>query len=93
QPGTDTIPNSGAVYLKWKTLQGQLGTAIIKAPNADSSDKFGEAAILSGNNQVLAVGAPGESGCGANVGATEHGNLIGPYSRITCFSYGMESNA
>ncbi|MDC5870376.1 FG-GAP repeat protein [Vibrio europaeus] len=93
QPGSDSAPNSGAVYLKWKTLQGQLGTALIKAPNAESSDKFGEAAILSGNNQVLLVGAPGESGCGANVGATKHANLIGTNSRVTCFSYGMESNA
>lgn len=64
QAGSDSAPNSGAVYLKWKTLQGQLGMAFIKAPNADSKDRFGEAAILSGNNQVLVVGAPGETGCG-----------------------------
>ncbi|WP_227876465.1 hypothetical protein [Photobacterium frigidiphilum] len=93
QPRSDSLTNSGAVYLKWRTLQGQLGTALIKAPNADYSDKFGEAAIISSNSQVLAVGATGESGCGANIGATEHANLIGPYSRVQCNSYDMGSNA
>jgi len=67
-PENSAMPNSGAVILSWSNTGDGGVTAgqnnvIVKAPNTDSEDKFGSSVILSGNKQVLLVGAPGEDSC------------------------------
>ncbi|MEM7609401.1 MAG: FG-GAP repeat protein, partial [Myxococcota bacterium] len=55
-----SAPNSGAVYVFRRTVEGWQQEAYIKADNADENDFFGFAIALDGD--TLVVGAPYESG-------------------------------
>ncbi len=59
----DSLEDSGAAYLYWRNRFGK-NKVLIKPPHEQNSfDNFGSAVILSGNNQVLVIGAPGEDSC------------------------------
>ncbi|WP_333004368.1 peptidase inhibitor family I36 protein [Vibrio coralliilyticus] len=59
----DSLNDSGAAHLYWRNRFGE-NKILIKPPyDQDSWDNFGTAVILSGNNRVLVVGAPGEDNC------------------------------
>ncbi|OLQ75533.1 hypothetical protein BIT28_23170 [Photobacterium proteolyticum] len=53
--------NSGAVYIYYRTENLWSQQAYLKASNAFSGDQFGWSVSLSGNGNILAVGAIGES--------------------------------
>ncbi|XNS81316.1 hypothetical protein AB6D09_006825 [Vibrio cyclitrophicus] len=63
-PEDNSLHNSGAVVVSWQNpTDTKQNNVLIKAFNADAGDRFGEAAIMSGNRKLLLVGAPGEDGC------------------------------
>ena len=62
----NSLPDAGAVYLFQRMDQSWSWWATVKAPNADSGDRFGAAIALNNDGTVLAVGAPHEDS-----GATE----------------------
>lgn len=53
---------AGAVYVFTHNGVTWIQTAYIKAPNAESIDRFGASVSLSGDGNTLAVGAPDEDG-------------------------------
>ena len=56
----NSAPAAGAVYILSATPGGWEEVEIIKAPNADTGDAFGERVALTSNGATLAVGAPRE---------------------------------
>ena len=72
--GIDSVPNeaasgSGAVYVYQRTAGAWAFQAFIKAINTEANDAFATVA-LSGNGDLLAVGATFESSSGARIGST-----------------------
>lgn len=59
---TDAISNSGAVYLYTRQDGVWSGHSLLRAPDPDAEDRFGEAVSLSGDGRTLAVGSRGEDG-------------------------------
>lgn len=59
-PGTDTEPDSGAVYVFKRDATGWTQQAYVKASNTASGDRFGFALALNADGTTLAVGANGE---------------------------------
>ena len=62
----DDCSATGAAYIFRRREAGWVQTNFIKAPNPDSNDAFGRVA-LSGDGNILAVGAGGERGCATGV--------------------------
>ncbi|WP_020405951.1 hypothetical protein [Hahella ganghwensis] len=65
-------PNSGAVYFYKESFGKWQLEDYLKAPNPDMQDRFGTSASLGVNGLLLAVGAPGESNCGKNIGGMDN---------------------
>lgn len=59
-PGDNSAPSAGAVYVFVRTANGWAQQAYIKSPAPDADDLFGTAVALSADGNVLAVGALGE---------------------------------
>jgi hypothetical protein len=67
----NTAASAGAVYVFTKAGGTWSQQAYIKASNAQASDLFGSALVLSGDGDTLAVGAPGEGSAATDVGGNE----------------------
>jgi len=74
--GDNGAANSGAVYIFTRGPAGWAQQAYLKASNTDPGDAFGNALALSADGNTLAVGAPGESGGAAGVGADQADNSM-----------------
>ena len=64
----EAAPGSGAVYVYQRTGGVWAFQAFIKATNTETSDTFAQV-TLSGNGNLLAVGAAFESSSGTNIGS------------------------
>ena len=64
----DSAPGSGAVYLFARNLDTWSQQAYLKAANSGADDRFGSSIALSGDGNILAVGAPGEDGSATGIG-------------------------
>ncbi len=65
----NSAPSAGAAYVFTRSGSAWTQQAYLKASNTDSLDAFGLSVALSGD--TLAVGAPGEAGFSAGVGANQ----------------------
>lgn len=73
----DTASEAGAVYTFFYDGSSWAQQAYIKASNAEAVDLFGTAVALSGDGNVLAVGAPGEASNAIGVGGNQNDNSPG----------------
>jgi hypothetical protein len=64
---SDQAPHSGAAYVFTRADESWTQQAYIKAANGDQNDIFGGALALSGDGDMLVVGAPWEDGGGPGV--------------------------
>ena len=60
-------PDAGAVYLFNQTINGWEQQHYVKASNSGDGHRFGERVVLNEVGDVLAIGAPDESGIGTEV--------------------------
>jgi hypothetical protein len=67
----DAVPDAGAVYVFKRAAGIWTQHAYLKASNAGAADIFGTGLALSGDGEVLAVGAAGEGSRAAGVGGDE----------------------
>jgi len=75
--GSDnSLTNSGATYVFTRSGGGWQQQAYIKASNPDPSDGFGQAVILSGDGNTLAVGAPFEDSSATGINGNENDNSV-----------------
>lgn len=65
-PASNSIEDSGAVYVFLRDLSTWYQQAYLKAPVIDADDRFGWSLALSTNGDVLAVGYPYEDGSGTS---------------------------
>jgi hypothetical protein len=74
--GNNATSNSGAVYIFGRSGNAWVQEALIKASNTDADDRFGWSVALSGDGNILAVGAPNEdSNAKGTIGADQINNL------------------
>ncbi len=72
-PGEETEGlNSGAAYVFTRSGSAWTQGALLKGPNTEAGDKFGEAVAASGNTVI--VGAPAESSSATGVGGSQNNN-------------------
>lgn len=71
-PSSNTISNSGAVYVFVKSGGVWTQQSIIKASNAGAGDAFGSALALSADGSTLAVGAIGEDSASTGVNGAQN---------------------
>ncbi|MBK8171863.1 MAG: integrin [Sandaracinaceae bacterium] len=67
----NTSLGAGAVYVFARVGTAWSQEAYVKASNTDANDGFGTSVSLSGDGNLLAVGAPGEDGAGTGLGGTD----------------------
>jgi hypothetical protein len=60
---------AGAVYFYTKSVSAWTKTSFLKAPNTDTSDKFGVSVAMDETGATMVVGAPLEDGTASNAGA------------------------
>ena len=60
---------AGAVYFYTKSVSAWTKTSFLKAPNTDTSDKFGVSVAMDETGATMLVGAPLEDGTASNAGA------------------------
>ncbi len=70
----NTILESGAAYIFVRTGSTWSQQAYIKASNPDSSDFFGAPVVLSGDGNILAVGARSEDSNAIGIGGDQSNN-------------------
>ena len=74
-PGDNSLPNSGAVYVFIRNDAGQwVQEAYLKASNAESEDRFGTTLALSADGDTLAVSALLEDSNATGIGGDESNN-------------------
>lgn len=72
----NSAPEAGAVYVFVRNLQNVWSQqAYVKAPNTNTGDNFGIRVGLSGDGNLLAVGAHGEDSAALGLGGNQADNL------------------
>ncbi len=74
--GNDNALNSGAVYVFSRSDGSWAQQAYVKASNTDVNDRFGTSVALSGDGDILAVGALFEDSNATGIGGVENNNDI-----------------
>lgn len=80
----NTAIDSGAVYVFTRQGTGWTQQAYLKASNSERDDRFGAAVALAG--QILAVGAPSESGATAQIDGSQVDNGASESGAVYLFS-------
>ncbi len=78
---------SGAVYVFTRSGSTWSQPAYLKASNIGRNDKFGQDLAMSGNGEVVAVGAPGEDSAATGVGGDETSNALRDSGAVYVFGY------
>lgn len=81
----DAAQDSGAVYVFEKINNQWAQRSYVKAPNAESADKFGTAVSFSGDGDSLVVCAPKESSSAVEVGNDQSNNSA--ISAGACYNF------
>ncbi len=68
EQGSNTAPNSGAVYLFSHSASGWTQTAYVKASYSQEHSFFGHSVALDASGDTLAIGAIGENGKSIGIG-------------------------
>ncbi len=85
--GTDNSAKiSGAAYVYTRAGKTWSFQAYIKASNTDANDRFGTDVSLSGDGNLLAVGAPSESSTATGIDGDQHNNGAGLSGAVYLFS-------
>lgn len=77
--------NSGAAYVFERNATGWVQTALLKASNAQASDWFGFALVLSANGSTLAVAAREEDSGASGVNGDESDNSVSASGAVYVF--------
>ncbi len=83
---SNTLPDSGAVYLYRRTASAWAFEAVVRARVPDVGDLFGASVALSGDGSTLAVGAPREDSSATAVGGSEDSDSRGDSGAVYVFS-------
>ena len=83
----NTAMNSGAVYLFTRSGANWAQQAYIKASNSEAYDGFGLRLALSGDGQVLVVGATGEDSSATGIGGNQGDNFKTDSGAVYVFKY------
>jgi hypothetical protein len=82
----DSASSAGAVFI-YTRVQGEWARqAYLKASNAEASDEFGHAVSLSGDGNVLAVGAPLEDSSVNGIDGLQNTNLASGAGAVYLFN-------
>jgi hypothetical protein len=73
-PSDDSAMNAGAVYVFTRTGGTWTPQAYLKASHVDFADMFGSSVSLSGDGNLLAVGAKGEASCANTIDGSQTDN-------------------
>lgn len=65
---------AGAAYVFTRAANIWSQQAYVKAPNTDADDSFGASVALSGDGNVLAIGAPNEASAAVDIGGNQANN-------------------
>jgi len=85
--GTDNSAKiSGAAYVYTRASKSWSFQAYVKASNTDASDRFGTDVSLSGDGNLLAVGAPFEGSTATGIDGDQHNNAAGLSGAVYLFS-------
>jgi hypothetical protein len=77
---------AGAVYVFRRTGTEWAQEAYVKASNTDAWDSFGWSVALSGNGDVLVVGAPGEASAGRGLAADQSDDSFSEVGAVYVFA-------
>ena len=86
----NSATNAGAAHVFVRVGDEWQASAYIKASNTDAGDRFGSSLALSGDGDVLAVGASGESSNGTGVNGDQLDNSAGSAGATYLFRRGNE---